>query len=564
MRSSILLATRWTLMAASLVLGGCGTLPASPSSPAPDPAASQLVLTTDTLLLTRPGEQTTVRAQAFNFSNEPVTAAVRWSSSNPNIPVDAQGRVTANVPSGSTVITAESGPARASVLVAVARTPEGAVTITDENLAAPITPADANASFGLGFRYTVPLKNPPAIKPGQVLINRGRTPVAGRVVQVQGDTVTLEVIPLDEVLPDIDIKAQLPVAMTPDALSQEMRNAFDVTHLPGGRVKFTQKQSSVLRSGGLRTLKSEYNLGPFQCESDGDAIAMDLSKTEFILTPDLKVDVEWTNERRKVVVRGQPTVSMEVKPTVSATLTGKIGCRLTLARPVVPLPGPLGLFLGASVPIGVGLEFEGKLPAVGFGIETKAEVGLKYALGIDCRQTCSNVAEADPIASGNITPKLPELPTGFVPEVSGYSFLFAKLEFGAHASERLRVESLEAQGGMKLETKLATDAHQAEHKPVAAEYRLVFEGVLGSGKDFEEFLDMVKVTTAKIEIKPRKELAWSPTGTVTLENPSYKKGDVVIFRLALDPNKVNFPLLRQNIKGFRIYLGEGSTPSGAC
>lgn len=545
-----------------LLLNACGAPPTAGTNP-PAPV-SHVEITSDVLLLTAAGDRTTLRARAVGADQRTVPATVTWRSSSSDVQVDANGNVTATVPVGSATITAEARGVTSSVVVAVATPAENAVLIREDHLRGPVTAVHPDAPFGVGFQLRVPLHGAPPVHVGQVLINRGVTPVAGRVTAVNGSDIIIEVIPVDEVLTDIDVNERVRVPLTPAALPKNVTDAFHVTTDASGNVTFTQKDGVTLRStrGTITAQKSEYASGPFTCESDGDVLTVDLAKTEVTLTPSIDLDVVWSDERRKVVVHGQPTASMDVKPTVSLNAAAKVGCRLTLAQPFAPLPGPLGLFLGATIPLGVGFELEGKTPLAAVGVETKAEVGLKYALGIDCAENCAPVTTLEPIMTGGVQPKFSAAQNGLVADVSGYGFLFAKLQFGYNMSHRLRVEALEAQAGLKLEARLATETHQAEQADVNAEYKLAFEGVIGSGKDFEAFMDLVKITTAKLELKLRKEFAWSPAGPVRMESPTFKQGDAVYFRVGIDEDKRSFPPVGDNVDAIRVYLRDPSGTQG--
>lgn len=538
------------------LLSACGQ-----SKPNPQPSARvhRVDVTSSALLFTQAGQRGTVHAVAYDDRGEPVDTPVTWRSSSPDVTVDAQGRLTARASVGSAVITAEAGGVHSSQLVIIARLPAGAVVINDGQLLSGPVAVRSDAAFRPGFEFRVRLQEELRVQPGQLIVSSGRHPVVGRVVSQQGDVVTLALTTIDDAFEQLDVQASVPVHASSVHVPAELRQDFTVTALPGGRLKFTQKADRILRA--TRTLhaqKSEYRAGPFVCETDGDAVTIDLARSEFTLTPSMTLDIEWNDARRKLVLRGQPGASLDVKPTVTLNAAGKVTCRVVLAEPFAPVPGPLGVFLGATIPMGVGFELEAKAPLAAFGAETKAELGLNYALGFDCRAACRSVTNLEPVFKGGIQPKFPQVPAGVTVDTAGSAFVFAKLQFGWNISQRLRVEALEAQAALKLEGKLASEADQANHADVAAAYKIAFEGVIGSASEFEAFLDLVKVTAAKLELKVRHEFGWSPAGSVTLAQETFRSGDVVDLRVTLDPTKVEFPPVGGNVEGIRVLLKDNA------
>lgn len=547
-RNSLL---RWLAALTAALLTAC----AGPTAP----QATRLEVTPGGVLLTIDSPNETLAAAVFDASGQPLDLPVTWSSSDPGvISIDADGNVTALASVGSAKITARAGGAQTSVLAVVAELAAGAVLVADEALIGEPQAVDPNAEFGLGFQYTVTVATaPPAI--GTILVASGAAPVAGRVVAIDGNTVTLEMVAIDEVFAKLDIDQTFDLAeaafVTPPAVSQH----FDVATARDGVVQLTLKPGPGLSSpesvGTQATLGAQATFGapPFRCETALSAVQIDLARAELNFTPDLSLDVVWNDTQRKLVVSGAPKVDLKVTPRVAAAIEGKVTCEFTFREIQLPIPGPLGLFLGAVIPIGAGFEVEGKLPIAEFGVEVSAEVGATARFGFDCNPECSAVTELDTLLDGDVKPLLPTAFPGVKLEASVYAFLFAKLEGGARFSSTLRIEAIEASAGVKLAGKFADEATQAADDAFRSEYGLSFEASIGAGSGLTRFLDLIKVTLAKLELKLVVPLDSSPTGTLTADREEFSAGDTVTFTIDLAADNVDFHVLGYNVEAVRVY-----------
>lgn len=296
-------------------------------------------------------------------------------------------------------------------------------------------PVDDAAQFGVGFQYTVSLQgvSPPAV--GAILLTSGEKPVAGKVVAVNGNTVTLEVVPIDQVFAKLDINETIDLSNAPFTTPEAVAQNFEITRLPDGRVRLRLKEGQVLSSPGSLAPQAEFGAGPFQCETELNAVQINLLKAEMTFTPALSAEIVWNDSQRKLVVKGQPQVAFQLTPMLAAAIDGKITCKFTFREIDIPVPGPLGLFLGGEIPLGAGFELEGKLPVAQVGVQVSDEVGEKFQMGFDCNPDCQPVQSLAKILSGNATPVLPQSFQGLKLEASAYAFLFADLEGGGARSK---------------------------------------------------------------------------------------------------------------------------------
>lgn len=554
---------RWVAVFLLLLLVGCGSPnPPNPPDP-PDPPETQisrLDITPGGLLLTATEPSQTLEVQAFDQNGQAVEATVSWSSSDPSVvSVSADGLVTAQRDLGSARITAQGEGIQASILAVIAQPVAGAVLVTDEQIVGEAQPVDTTAQFGVGFQYRVTLQGVAAPSVGAILLASGEKPVAGKVVAVNGNTVTLEMVPIDEVFAKLDINESFDLSEAPFTTPDTIAQNFETTHLPDGRVQLRLKEGRTLSSPDGLQPQAEFGAGPFTCKTELSAVQIDLLKAELVFTTDLNFNIVWNDLQQKLVVKGQPKVSLQVTPVVAASINGKVTCKFTFGEIQIPVPGPLGLFLGAVIPIGAGFEIEGKLPVSRVGVEVKAEAGASFEMGFDCNPDCEPVQSLTKIASGNAAPVLPQAFQGLKVEASFYAFLFATLEVGVRFEETLRIEAIEATAGLKLEGKLASEDTQAADATYSSEYKLLFEAAIGAGSGFERFLDLIRVTVAKLELKFTEDIANSPTATVSADTTAFQVGDDVTFKVTLDAAKLDFPLIGYNIESVRIYQKTGNS-----
>jgi hypothetical protein len=542
------------LLALAGLLAACPVQPPTP----PQPKLARIEVNPAALLLTKAGDSQVLTAKVFDDQGKEMPATgLTWSSSNPAaVTVGADGKVTAVGNLGSSQISAQVGGVKGSVIAVIAHPVAGAALVADAQIVGNPEPVDASTAFGVGFQYRVTLQGVTPPNPGSVMIGSGEKPVAGKVVAVNGNTVTLEIVPIDEVFANLNVNESYDLSEAPFTTPQAIAQNFETQRLPDGRIKLTQKAGHVLTSQGALSPQAEFGAGPFQCKTEGNLVQIQLAKSELAFSPNLKLDTVWNDTQKKIVVKGQPTVSIEVTPVVNAAINAKVTCKLTFREIQIPLPGPLGIFLGAVIPIGAGFELEGKVPVAQVGVKFKSEVGADFQMGFECNAvSCGKVESLKSILSGNATPVLPTSFQGFKIESSFYAFLFADLEAGARLASlsRFRVSAIESAAGLKLEAKLASEATQVNDTAYASMYKLAFEAVIGAGDEFESFLKMVKVTVAKLELKLTQDIAFSPTATTTADKASFREAEEVRFKVKLDPTKTEFPIIGYNVESVRIY-----------
>ncbi|HET8985602.1 MAG TPA: hypothetical protein VFN03_07565, partial [Trueperaceae bacterium] len=423
-------------------------------------------------------------------------------------------------------------------------------------------------------RYDVTLTDTVGVTVGGVLVANESASLVGRVVAVTDPVVTLEVIPLYEVVVSLDLgEERLDLSTAAYQLTPETERYFDVTTSDGGLYHLDLKPGVEL-TGAIGTQAAEFSVGPFHCSASGTAASLDLAVAKFTLAPNLDLHVEWNSQRRALIVTGQPTITYQVKPVLNAALEGSVDCRITLLEPKIPLPGFLGFFLGGVIPIGTGFQIHGQLPVASVGLEVTGSLGLNVAAGFDCpaTQACSypNTLESHG-SPPKIAPVAPQLAPGVKLELTAHAYAFAGLQAGITSNKLIkalgttitsiknyRLDLLEAKGGLKLKVELAGEQTQVDDPAYRSAYSITFEAGISAGKSITAFLDLVKLTAIDLSFNIAPiTLGSSPTMvTATISDHAFEAGDEVTFTVQLDPAKLSF-LGQHNVAAVRIYRQSG-------
>lgn len=540
----------------------------------------RLELVPAALLLPAPGATSRLEVRAFDASGNRVSAPeLTFASSGSAVSVSADGTVEATAANGTSRVTVTAGGLSATTTVLVAAPLDGAVLVSDDQVVGAIRPVDPGMPVAVGYRYEVTLQGvtPPA--PGGLVIGTGARPVGGRVVAVAGDAVTLELVPLDELFQDLRLDEQLDLKEAPLALDPALRAAFDVVETPEGGVSLTLKQpldGSNYRKVRAPNGKVEFDLGPMACSVEASTFQLSLLKLDISLDPGLSVERVFDPVHKRAVVKSNARAGVTVKPLLQSQLEGKLTCELNIGERYVPLPGPVGLVLGFTVPFGVGFEVEAKAPVLGnVSAEFKREVTATAVAGVDCNPGCSPVgdfANTSAPATGGAAPTLAlALPTNFKMEAGLYVFAFAKLQFGGSeivsaiggvtGFRCLEADLAVAKAGLKVEGRFADEEAQAGDPAFSGDYRVLFEAGLEPGAAIESFFGFIKVTVVKLELKFIQELGTSPKGTLTVDKATFVPGDDLSFTAKFTPASLQFPLVGFNAVKVRLYQKGGSGPN---
>lgn len=545
------------------------------------PTVVRIEVTPGALLLTQAGESQVLSAKAFDAQGNEVKTNIAWSSSNPGVvSLTADGQATAQAGTGSAQVVAQVGQTKAVAVVMVAQPVAGAVLVSDSQII-KIEGTDPNASFGVGYRYVVTLEgvSPPAV--GTVLLARETLPVAGRVISATTSgsqtLATVEVLPLNQLVPNLHLKESLNLGTVPAVVSTAVQDYFVITPKGAGKYAFSLRPGKVIhattksRAGTVRRT-AEFAIGPLKCETELQAISLSVDKAEVeVDLSTIGFEFEWSEDTKKLLMVGEPKVKLAFNPELSAALEGKLECKLEFFQIPLPVPGILSAVARLSIPVGAGFEIGGKLPIAGIGFESSVEYTLGVRAGLECAPTCGFARE---FARRETKPKFkwvkPQMPRGVKIEAEASAFFYATINTGTRAwiTHTARIigirisdfEFFEAKAAVKLEGKLAEEDTQAEDPQYASEYSLTAELSLGTGKDLQEALEALQILVTTLELTFPFELGSSPkASSLKTDKNRFNAGETVNFKVEL--GNTEFPFVGYNVEKVRIYRIDTSTPT---
>jgi sugar lactone lactonase YvrE len=529
-------------------------------------------ITPGAVLLTVTGDSRTLSAQVLDADGNPLPVAAAWTSSRPGIVhVDDAGRITAGASVGSTQIVAiADGVASAPAMVVVARPAAGAVLIRDNQVVGAPELVDPEAPFDVGARYRTTLRDLAAPVPGTILLGTEEIPLAGRVVEAEDTgglvTVTLEVVPVPDLVSDLVIDETVDLSRIEPEISEEVKELFTVTRGPDGRLEFVPKDATpnggralraAVRTGGSPSPQSstpiEFRVPPFDCEAEVVFPLINVTVGSMSLSHTLNVDFIYNSSAgglQRLALKGNATAKIQAKATLTGAVQGKAECKLELSKIPVPLPPFLRVAFKPEVPVGVGFGIGGTVTVAGVGVEPSAEASIDTEVGLSCPggQNCQALSSLVPKADGALNPKLPSLtnPTAqFRVEPEASAFAFVAFEDKGPLIKAIGLKPiLEGRGGLKQAANLATVEGQIADDSYKSDYKLTLEGSAGLGAGVEQVVRYFRLSVSG-ELKKEATilLARSPEATkIERDRTSFAFGDTVRFTVTLDPSTLTYPI----------------------
>ncbi|MEO5704299.1 MAG: Ig-like domain-containing protein [Candidatus Limnocylindrales bacterium] len=521
------------------------------------------------------GQTRQLTAHAFDAAGSPSTGAATWSSSHPaTVEVAADGMITAKALGSSTISAVVGGVISAPVLVVVAGPAAGVILVSDEQIVGQLEPTDPTAEPAFGNTYRVALTGLTP-KVGDLLGGTGEKPLAGRVVAVDGATVTLQQVPLAELVPDLAIDEVIDLANARIVVPEEVARLYNVSR-NGDTYDFTPKANfndllpTSSRSGAQLAmagpLPDRTQLVNAAGGAQGTSALPPFSKCEALTTPSSQTsplslagtsppsfsfDVHPTatilitaqNGFEKVLIGSTFKVTAKATLKVAAAFSGSFGCEIELWKFLFPAPGLLGLALGAIIPIKAGFTVSGKVTIASIELGAEASAATALELGVAC-----------PAGSGcELVNNMADVTTTWKPIVNGPTWSDLRLQpalevFGAAEVligppfvDQLQLNLLRAKAGAKLGADWAPKPVQIADGAYASNYALTLEAGIKVGPKLTDIAALLG--TADIlskEYKVSTELAHSPTGKVSFDKPTYTTGDSGVATVVMDPANLTF------------------------
>ena len=538
-------------------------------------SVARIEVTPGAALLTTLGQSTTLSAAAFDSSGAPVFAPIVWSSSNPaQVSVDAGGKVTAMVSTGSGLVYASFGAITSLPGTILVATPSPAANlIYDTEVVQKPVAVMPSSEPGLGTQYRTVLQGTDLPIAGELIVGAEGSAILGRVLSVVSSganaEVTYETVALTDVFEDLMVDEHIELRQAPLLMDAFAASGATVEQSDNGNiiVRF-EGESTNVRAAGPDQIA--FDLGPFTCDaSAGFGLQGSLIEVKFEnnMGLDFAVSInDWTLQRLLVQLEGslKSTISGGLDLTVAAT--GKVSCRIQRIAAWIPIGGPLSTVITPVIPIGAGFDIDGQLKLARLQIELIGEVEIKAKFGFDWHPGSGTnlVNDFDMVNNSRFDTNMPNLLTDF--GFKGHIFSYALTGVGVSAfpdnvAGKITWNIIDLKGGPQQNMDLLTPLGQASDDYYASDYDLTLKGKAGIGPDLQKLFDLIKGAPAPVDMpkvlslssEVNLVLAESPHGTLTTDKTSAAWGQPVNLTVALDPTDLTYPLLFYNVQAVRLY-----------
>lgn len=578
----------------SLVLGACGSggegSGGGESSPANVATVATVEIQQTGLVLTESGATRQLSAVAYDAQGNPLDASFSWTSTTPaDIDVDGSGKVTAKKANGASQIVAEAnGVKSAPLLVVVTLFPANAIPLTDAQIVGDPVETDPQAEPSFLNTYKVVLTGVSGLTGGELLINTESKPVGGRVVNVETaggqTTVTLRLVSLREMFPDLNINETIDLSRAPVEINPELAASYDFQR-SGNTFTFTPKPAAApLQAAALAGAASgavpvpaatpvgTHALPPFtECETSLPELPITLGAPPLFsvsITPTIDLVITRSNGFEHLIVAAEPEIRFSGGVNVIAEFEGKLECKVEIFTFRIPVGGVFSMFVSGLVPVGVGMEVGGKVTVASVTLgsdvvaNTKVEVGVNCPNGTNCEfvRSGSGSVEFKPVWSA---PSLANL--RFEPSLAAFGYVEA--DIGNPFLRKLRFEAFEAKLGGTLAGSFAPQTTQILDTSYKSDYKVSFELSASAGPDLGEVAKLLGLSSiAALKLTVSSDIAKSPAAAaanaVTADRADFVSGDQVNFHVKLDPGTVSFlPVVGPyNVKEVVLVRKSGTLP----
>jgi hypothetical protein len=543
------------------------------------------------VLFTAPGDSRRLTAQRFDAAGNPTAGSPSWTSSHPEVvEVAADGTITAKV-FGSSQITAEVGGLKsAPALVVVTQPAAGVRVIPDEQIVGEPVETDPAAEPSLDNTYSVPLSGVD-VAVGDRLLGAGEKALAGEVVGVGDKSVTMKLVPLPELLPDLHIEEVISLERAAIDIPPAVLEFYDVTRT-GNRFDFVPKpdffevlpaahaspRPLAMVGAGYAVLDPEsgnlqysFNIPPFdECKASIGTIPLQLATAPaFTMELSPTLDIAWTEAEKRFLAKAQATYKVAGSLKVTAGFSAQVACDKELFAFRIPVSGPLSFFVAGLVPVKAQVALGGKLTVVEMELGSEATGTATVEAGLRCSPDCSVGGSLATEVKWEPKMRAPTLGLRVEPSIEAYAKL--ELAIGHPVFTSFRLDMLGVKAGAKLAGDWAPRLTQMADSAYASKWKLTAEGRIGIGTkltDIAALLGLSELTGAEYALT--REIGLSPQGAVTADKAAYSAGEQVTLTIDLDEASLEL-LGRYNIKkvivvrhhdGIETVLGEQEASEG--
>jgi hypothetical protein len=354
-----------------------------------------------------------------------------------------------------------------------------------------------------------------------LLLAAETAPVAGRVVAARVDpaglVVTLEQVPLPQLLADYDIR----LAIDLSAFAVEARPA---TAAARQAPLWGDAEHKARMLAAARPLADAF--APFRAwDCDGEI------KPQLVSAP-ISLSLE---NKLNLVLEDRPGYSKHALEG-SAEIVGSAGLKLKAgfkasgrcdAQGQIKLPvfGWFSALVMPAVRIGIGAELEGEIRLVQGELSVEGRVGIAPVLGWECggaTPACRGLNAAPVTNNLKTTSRIPS-DNDVQAKVSAHFYVLAGLD-ATFFLGTVNAQIVEARIGPKQSFDLAFEPSQAALGGYASEYDLKFEGVIEPGAALKKAIEKVigsDSTTVSLSATFANPISESPKGTLSVDKAAF-------------------------------------------
>ncbi len=543
----------------------------------------RLQVTPAAVVLTSAQETATLKVRGFdaNGIEVPILPPTFESSRITEIAASVDGVLSAVGTTGSALIYVRVGNIVATPVSALAvRLKDGVIPIRDEQVIFPPVRLSSMTPGANEIRFT--LQGTPPIAVGSMLIGTGATPIAGRVLAVRpagGNTeVDLRLTPATEIVQDLSINLQYSpqhVLLQPEAPKAQMA---DPSQFSAPELQFhTDDPIAKSTSTTPRLIAaSSKMLGAFECKSEADLTPFTGEFEAVLMPPQVGfsiIDRIVAGQRVASETIAEGTIEAKAKAVfrLGATVAASITCELKLGRVTVPVAGFASIIVAPSLPLRFTSQLAGVVSAGAFtfGIEGNLQASVK--LGLRMVEGSDSIESFKKFDVTHTVSRTATFPTDagirgkaalFFGFGSGLDLSIGNLGTAALASWSI----IKLEAGPELELKTGTLYDLALDDIYNSEYELKFKLAAGPGETIESAIETFFLTGKAVDLAAKVEipLARSPQASaISVDRERFVAGDVLNFKVTLNPANLEFPGVGYNLKEVRIYRLTHDTPTGA-
>lgn len=567
--------------------GGGGEAAAPPALPA---AVARIELEPAAALLPAAGAVQAFSARAYAADGRLLDVTVQWASSNPAlVELDVAGRATARMGMGSASVTASAGGVTSAPAFALVAAPAAGVALVDDTqIVGDIVETDPAAEPAATNTYRATLAGGPAPAVGTLLVGRGGKPLAGRVVAVQALgtqwQLTMQLVPLTELFSGLVLDQSLDLANAEVAIAPDVAARFEFTR-EGNRFSFRPRPGATTSAAppakrALNTAVGTHarDILPFRgCEVsllnvsaiNDNPLSLAAPNFAVTLSPSLDVRYDSATGLERLLVRAEPQLEIDLRLLATASISGSVKCRMELFTFRVPIGGPLSLFIGGLVPVGVGFELQGETELATFAVGARAGAAGKVRVGVEClaaggcgwvRELTEGSTRVEPVV--DLAASADELRLN----ASLHTYAYLEADFGSPLMRSLRLKAFEVNLGGQLGGSFAPPLTQMLAGDYAADYEASLRERASLSLGIGDLLRRLGADwTARTDLSlfdRTQPLARSPrASSIEADRTSFAAGDTVNVTVDLDPATLNFLPGVYNVESVQLRrrVGGGGT-----